>query len=173
MKFFFKKYLAHSRASSRSRAYSKGSSLAEVLVAGAIILIVLTGLYATHTFFVTQTQTNTQKIKVSFLLEEGVEAVKTMRDLGWTNISGLTANQPYYLTFTGGRWSTTTTATRIDNVYYRSFVVQNVNRASDDDITTTGGSSDAGTRKLTVTVSWPDRGATTTRSISTYIANII
>jgi hypothetical protein len=151
----------------------RGSALAEILVSGAIILVVMTSLYATHSFFVVQAHTNTQKLKANFLLEEGIEAVKTMRDFGWANISDLSEGSDYYLQFTGGRWATSTAESAVDGVYYRTFVVENVNRSSSGDIATSGGTLDAGTRKLTVTVSWQNRGATSTRELSTYIANII
>lgn len=152
----------------------KGSGLVEVIVSSAIILIVMLGLYTTHTYFISLTHSNTKKVKANLLLEEGVEAVKTMRDRSWVNISGLTPEQDYYLVFSGGVWATSTTSVAVDGVFYRKFRTSDVSREAGGDIDTNGGgTADSGTKKITVDVSWWNQNATSTASITTYVANIL
>jgi len=151
----------------------RGVSLVEVIVATAILFVALTGLITAYNMFVRAGLTTLKTIQATYLVEEGVEAVASMRDFGWTaNIASLTAGSNYYLSWNGSRWLATSTASKIDNTYTRYFTLANVNRNSSDAIVTSGGSADAGTRKLTVSVSWQNGATTTSRTVSTYITNL-
>ena len=97
---------------------------------------------------------------------------KIFRDTSWTNISAPVTGSSYYLTFNGTSWATSTTNTYIDGVFERKIVLSDVYRDANDDIVSSGGVLDTGTRKATVTVSWYEKTATTTKSISTYLTNI-
>ena len=77
---------------------NKGSLLIEVLVASAIISTsVVASLGVLGTMAKLQYR-NTARIQASFLAEEGIEAVKTLRNASWnTNIKNLTLGTRYYL----------------------------------------------------------------------------
>lgn len=167
--FFLSTYNKNIPAAKKNR----GSSLVEVMVASSVILIIMIGLYAVHTFFVSNTLQNTRKIKATFLLEEGIEAVKSLRDQNWSKITSFNPNTNYRITFESGAWATTTAYVLIDSLYDRTFTVTAVSRNSSGDIVTSGGTNDTGTKKLTMTVAWSVNGATTTKTLSTYIADVL
>lgn len=153
-------------------ARKKGASLVEVIVATAIILLILTSLYAAHIFYLRTVLSNLNKVKASFLLEEGIEAVKLIRDQSWTNISNIPENIDRHLYWSGTMWQATTTNIFVDGIFERKFTIAGVNRDGNDDIAQSG-SSDDGTKKVTVTVSWAAGAATTSKSMSTYITNFL
>lgn len=152
--------------------YKRGISLIEVVVGTAILLIAITGLLTSYNVFVRAGTSTLGKVQASYLLEEGVEAVSVLRDYGWTaNISNLTVGTAYYLVWSGGRWTSSASASLIDNVYSRYFILSSVNRDANDNIAVSG-TNDTGTRKLTVYVSWPTGATTTLRTVSTYVTNL-
>ncbi|OHA84333.1 MAG: hypothetical protein A2937_01175 [Candidatus Yonathbacteria bacterium RIFCSPLOWO2_01_FULL_47_33b] len=151
----------------------RGFGILEMVIASAILSVSLLGISSFYQDALRVSRTTTSFVQANYLLEEGVEAVKLMRDKSWSgSIAGLTPGASYRLAYTSGSWATTTTMTLIDGVFDRTFVLENVNRDGNDDITTSGGTLDAGTKKLTVSVAWGGQSGTTTKSITTYIANI-
>lgn len=151
---------------------SKGFGLIEIIIGSAILTV---SLVATSTYFQKTLQLNQDSgktVQSSFLLEEGIEAVKFFRDTNWTNISGLAAGTSYFLQFDGTKWATTSSNIFVDSVFERKFILNNVSRNANDDIVSSGGTNDPDTKKVTVLVSWLGRNGTTTKTISTYITNI-
>ncbi len=144
----------------------------EMIVGAAVLSTTLLGI---STFFqATLKVSNTTKsaIQGDYLLEEGIEAVKLLRDTNYTNnLKTLATATDHYLFWTGTAWATTTVNTFVDGQFERKFTVANVNRDSTDDITPVG-TYDPDAKLVTVLVSWSANGATTTRSISTYVTNI-
>jgi hypothetical protein len=112
-----------------------------------------------------------ERVQATYLAEEGIEALKHIRDDDYTILSALTRDTAYYLEYTNDHWSATTTGVAVDGVFERSFMVSDVDRDSNDDIADTG-TTDDNTLLLTVEVSWWNRDATTTKSIATYVTNI-
>lgn len=152
---------------------NKGLSLVEVVIATSIIVAAFLSLVAVYNIYLSRTKINIQNLKAVYLAEEGIEAVKYLRDQSWsTNIVTLNTSTNYYFAFENGYWKATTTNTFIDNTYERKFILQNVNRDVTDDIVSNGGTVDSGTRLLTVSVSWFYKGATTTKSIATYVTDV-
>lgn len=150
----------------------RGFGLIEVLVASVIISLTITALYAAAVQATRLITDNTRKTQAAFLLEETMEAVRLLRDESWAaNIAPLTAGTDYYLLFTGTDWQTTTTNTLVDGVFERKFVLENVNRDSNQDIAASG-TPDPGTKKVTASVTWTGRTGTVTQSVATYITDI-
>lgn len=160
-----------------SHARNAGVSVVEVLIASAIIMtsvIAIMGVYGGLTSIAIR---NTGKVQAGMLLDEGAEALRFMRDVSWTsNISPLVNGTTYtlywdYSTSTYG-WRATTTRDMIDDQFDRTFVLSAVNRdATTYNIVNSGGVLDTGTRKATISVSWYDGVATTTKSIMMYLYN--
>lgn len=151
---------------------NKGFGLIEIIIGSTILTI---SLIAISTYFQKSLQLNQDSdklVRASFLLEEGMEVVKFFRDTSWLNISGLTAGASYYLQFDGIKWATTSSNIFVDGIFERKLVIDNVARDSNDDIVSSGGTDDSGTKKVIVLVSWFGRTGTTTKSISMYITNI-
>ena len=152
----------------------KGLSLVEVLVASTLIIVFFMALVGIYNTYLKISKTNIYSIKAGYLAEEGIESIKSLRDISWNNnIAPLSTNSNLYLTFSGGRWVSTSTNTFIDGMFERKINITEVNRdPSNGDIVTSGGSLDSGTRLVTVTVSWPYKNATSTRVMATYITNL-
>jgi len=112
---------------------------------------------------------NTQ---ASFLLEEGVDAVKILRDTGWdSGIGNLAAGTDYYFSYNGTTWVSANSNVYMDGIFERKFVLNNVYRNTSDDIAASG-TLDSGTKKATVSVSWRGRTGTTTKSASFYLTDL-
>lgn len=150
----------------------KGFGLVEVIVSVSIITTSFLSFFLFYQRALNIGQQSTIFIQTNLLLEEGIEVVKLFRDDSWqNNIASLSTTTPYYLNFTGTAWTATTTEILIDPVFDRTIVLDDVFRDANDDIASTG-TYDPGTRKLTVLVEWLNRGATTSKSIQTYITDI-
>ncbi len=165
MKFFYYK------------KYIKGFSLVEVLIACAIMATSVLALMAASTNGIQLSNQTLKQTQANFLLEEGAEAVKSIRDESWENISNITLNTDYYLTFNSGTnsWSLGTTPVgAIDSLFTRKVVFSGVSRDINDDIVSSGGSyDDDKTVKVIVSISWPStQGSTSSRDLSFYISDI-
>ena len=160
-----------------------GFSLIEVLIACSIISLSMFALMSTAQKGLSLSSEALLKSQASFLLEEGAEAVKSVRDNNWTTISNLSLNTPYHAFFNTSTnlWvldtSTTSLASSvptypIDGTFNRTITIYSVSRDANDDITESGGTLDAGTKKVTVTVSWVSSNGSNSKSLSFYITNI-
>lgn len=151
----------------------RGFTLIEILLGASMLALFIVSIALYYRKALEVSQETTHHIQSGFLLEEGVEAVKSMRDDGWTAyIVPLNPGTTYYFYWTGTKWRATTTPTMVENTFWRSMVVSNVNRDGNDDIVTSGGVLDPGTRKVRVDVSWSKKTASSTESIETYITNL-
>jgi hypothetical protein len=145
--------------------YSRGLGLVEIVVGTAIISLSLVGLVTAFNVFMRTGLSNTNKIQATYIMEEGLEAIRYLRDGGYSsNISTLTSGVPYYLLFDGSDWSTTTTETLIDNKFERTVTIADVyRRDSDDDIVAStspdSNTLDTNTIQATIEVSWEGSGS--------------
>ncbi len=156
----------------------KGSSLVEILVAVFIFTIILGSLITASNLYLVGAGENLRSTKGAYLAEEGIEAIKTMRDTNWTNISSLTNNINYYLYFdtassTNNMWKATSTIYSTDPTFIRVFKINTVYRDSNGRIVTSGGTLDSNTKKVIISVSWQSKNTITTKTLSTYITNIL
>lgn len=151
----------------------RGISVIEVIIGTAILVGVFIVVGSIAQYALNLTNASNGRIRSSFLATEGVEAVKTMRDRGYSAaIAALTPDTTYYLVFSSGQWDATTTATVIDGKFTRTFVMQDVSRNALDRIVSSGGTNDPDTKKITITVAWAERGVSRQDSISTYLTNL-
>lgn len=152
---------------------NKGFSLVEVVVASAIISIITFAIVSAAQKGLALSQRALHQTQASYILEEGAEAVKTIRDANWTNISALTIGTTYYLSYnnTTNTWSLSTTASTIDSFFTRKVQLSEVNRDANDDIASTG-TVDTRTKKVDVIVSWLSSGITVSKTLSFYITDI-
>lgn len=154
--------------------YKRGISVIEILIASAIISLTIISISVAYGNFVHLSIQNTAKVQAALLLDEGTEAIKTMRGERWSNIASTTASTTYYFIWSTDRWRATTTPVVIDSKFYRTFVVSPVYRDSStfNILSNTSGVLDPGTKKIDITVAWNDKGSTTTRSTTMYIFNL-
>lgn len=150
-----------------------GFLLVEIIVASAIISIITFSIVSAAQKGLVLSERAMHQTQASYILEEGAEAVKTIRDASWNNISTLTVGTTYYLSFntTTNTWSLSTTANKIDNYFTRKVQLSSVNRDVNDDIAASG-TLDARTKKVDINVAWPGDGGTVSKSLTFYIADI-
>lgn len=160
--------------SHHSQKKYRGFGLVEIIIAVAIVSISLFALSNASNLAFTLIDESTRETRASFLLEEGVEAVRILRDSGWSaNIAPLTSGTGYYPIFATNWTLASTDPGPIDGIFTRTITLENVLRDGNDDIAPTG-TPDLDTKKVTVSVSWNGpRGNTKTRSIATYITNLL
>ena len=159
----------------RAYNFKKGISVVEVIVASVVMSLAVISISVIYGNLISLSARNTAKVQAAFLLDEGIDAIKTMRGESWSNIASTTEGVPYYFIWSTDRWKATTTPASIDGFFTRYFVVSSVNRDTTDFnilTSTSTGVSDAGTKKVDITVSWSDQGATSTRTTSMYIFNL-
>ena len=173
-KFFSKNRRALIRVYSRN----KGFTLVEVLIACFIISVTTLALMSAASKGIELSNRALRQAQASMITEEGVEAVKTIRDASWSTISGLDSDVDYYLSFDTGSntWTLSTTPsvnpmTPIDGKFTRTIVFSEVYRDSNDDIASSG-TLDAGTKRVTVATSWQSSGETVSKDIVFYISDI-
>lgn len=150
---------------------SVGFSLVEALVMVFVASTCIFVVWRVYTLYIKISLANPAFFQAAFLAEEGIEAMKFLRDGNWINISGLTLDTDYMLNFDGTKWSTSTAPFLIDSKFDRRIRLASVERDITGDIVSTG-TVDPGSRKLTVSVSWQRDGATTTKTIVTYLNDI-
>ena len=143
----------------------------EVLVAASIITASILAAMTVAQKSIYISRESFHATEATFLLEEGAEAVRIIRDNAWNNISGLTAGANYYPTFTGGAWTLSATANTI-GIFTRTVNVALVNRDNTTKDISSAGTNDPGTKLVTVTVSWLEGGTTITKTLKFYIMNI-
>ena len=150
---------------------NKGSSLIELMVGLSVIFVALISLVTAYNFFLSVAGKNTETIKAGFLLEEGIEAIRSIRDEGWDEFYNLPVDIEQQLTFNSIGWDIATSSSLIDGRFNRAFIIKEIYRDGYDDIAEAG-YLDNGSRKIEVFVSWFDKGATTTVSSDVILANI-
>lgn len=149
----------------------KGFFLIEVIVASAVITVVLVLLLGSIQNSVEASQRSLERTQASYLLEEGAEAIKSIRDTTWDDIAALTAGTPYYLLWSGTAWTLTTTPVSV-GPFTRTLTMSGVSRDATDDITLSGGTDDTGTKKFRITLTWAVPAGTQTETLQFYISDI-
>ena len=153
------------------RSYDQGLTLVEVMIASAIILSAVMAMLGVYTLYLRVALSNGNAVKAAYLAEEGLEAVRFLRDDSWSaRIVPLSNGTAYGIALSGGLWQATTTSW-VGN-FERTFTLSAVSRDTNSDIVSSGGTLDPNIRLVTASVSWTQAGATTTKSISTYLTNL-
>ncbi|MBI2611958.1 hypothetical protein HYW54_04425 [Candidatus Gottesmanbacteria bacterium] len=135
-----------------TKKYLLGQSLVELLLAmglAAILLpALLTGLISSREGKAQQNQ----RVEAVSLLNEAVEATRSVKEKGWGNIatSGLFHPEIDPL---DSSWLLVAAEESISN-FTRSISISDVYRDQSGNIVTTGGTLDPSTKKATITVSW-------------------
>ena len=155
---------------------SAGFSLVEALVGLAILLLVTTVLLSIFVLHLRITSGGPERLAAGYLMYEGVEALRTIRDQGWEdNIGPLDVDQEYYLTFdSDSGWSLTTDLPPlIDGRFRRTIEPERVYRDSDDNIVEPAdGIEDPGSRRFIIRVQWDDFFGSSDRTVTTYLTDL-
>jgi Tfp pilus assembly protein PilV len=148
-----------------------GFMAVEILVAISIVTVSILAAMTVTQKSIYVSRESLHITQASFLLEEGAEAVRILRDNAWTNISSLSVGTNYYPSFSGGAWILPTTLSTV-GIFTRKVTIASVNRDNTTKDITSVGTDDPGTKLITVTVSWAESGTTITKTLQFYILNI-
>ncbi|MBI1957591.1 MAG: hypothetical protein HYS44_04030 [Candidatus Niyogibacteria bacterium] len=148
-----------------------GFAILEIVISVGLIATALFALSGVARLAYRATTEASDRTRAGFLLEEGFEAIKTIRDTSWAAIENLTPDQSLYLVFSGGQWSATTSPQTTDSIFTRSVVVRAVLRDASQNIAASG-TNDPDTRKVEVSVAWNERGRMLVASSTTYVTNL-
>ena len=146
----------------------KGFGLVEVVVGVAIMTLTLYALFFASQSSLRLSREATRRVQASFLLEEGAEALRTLRDRDWNN---LPASGDFYLLFSSGQWATTSSPEIIDDFFKRTITASPVYRDGSDDISPSG-TLDSDTLLFTVAVEWPEGDPEHSASLRAYLTNM-
>ena len=144
----------------------------ELLVAITIIIVALVVLMQAYAFFTKANSQNKKNLEATALAQEMIEATRSVRDESWANFVALSLETAYHPVQSGSpaKWSLTAGQETISG-FTRQIVLSSVFRDANDDIVASGGTEDAGTRKLTAIVSWSDQGRNYSVSLVNYLTN--
>ena len=149
---------------------NQGFGMMEIIIVIGIIGLALAGIAGFSNFIL---KTNT-KIKheatAVYLAQEALEAARAVKEENWPALTVLTPGSPYHPAQSAGKW-VISAGSESNNGYTRQIVLSNVSRDTNDDIVTSGGVDDPGTKKMTATVSWTDQGQNYQTVLSAYFTN--
>lgn len=128
---------------------NSGAVLIELIVSLAVFMIIVAGVFSTLLGSLRDTVDNKSQTEGHFLAQEGIEAVKSIRDNDWLDL----ADGTHGLTDGSGYWDFQGVSETIGD-YTRSITIEGVNRDVSGDIVTSGGSLDPRTKKITTTIDW-------------------
>src|SRR3989344_3633729 len=124
---------------------SRGFMLIEVVVFSAIVALSVVAFTAVAQKSIYLSRQALRGAQAAFLLEEGAEVARLVRDEDWENIAGLDAETDYYPLFADNAW-TLSVSPSVVGIFTRKVNTESVNRdPSNDDIAETG-TPDPGTR---------------------------
>ena len=141
--------------------------MVEVLVGISIVAVTLIAIGFGVNAYVEARRELITETKSTYLVEEGYEIIRAIRDNDWNTIEALTTGTTYYLAVATTTIAISNSPEIIDSNYRRSFVPRAVYRNGSDDIvpsTTPGATVDAGSRQIDVSVAGPN-GTTTLSAI--------
>ena len=161
------------KINTEKRNLSRGIGLIEVVIGASLISLSLIGIVLLAQMYTRVSRENTSKIQASFLIEGGMEGMRSIRDRSWGEITGLSSSTPYYLLLENNMFVATTTAQpNIDDFFERIITADDVYRDINGDIVESGGTYDPDTKKITTTVSWEGISGLRSENSATYIANL-
>jgi type II secretory pathway pseudopilin PulG len=151
---------------------SAGVGLIEIIIATSIIAIALSALAGLGNFSL-KIQNRLQKnTMANYLASEAIEAARAVKDESWLSLSSLATDTALHPAQSGNpvKWVFSANSESIGN-FSRQVIISNVNRDANDDITQSGGTLDANTKKITATIDWTEQGQSQQISLSTYLTN--
>jgi len=149
----------------------KGFGIIEAIVCIAIIMITFWSFTGIAKYCLKIQEQNRVKIEAVNLASEAIEAVRSVRNENWDNISSLLLETKYYPIISENKWTLILSNPGVINgTYNRSITLERVYRDTSDNISESG-IEDNQTMKIIALVEWNDRGQTKQINLSTYLTN--
>ncbi len=161
----------------------KGFSVIELMVAITILVVVVIVFYQVAAFSLRALKGSINETKAGYLAQEGVEAVRNIRDQvewddggdGKIGIGEFSVVNIYYPIISANNWELTTTDPGILDIFFtREITFANLSRdPATDDIEDVYNpvNDDENSKKVTVKVSWQEGGENKDVTLVTYITN--
>ncbi len=145
-----------------------GFGLIEIIVVTAVVTVALFGFLQTSILSVQLLRREKENLEAVMLAQEGIEAIRSVRDESWTNnIAPLSNGASYYPVVQNSKWILATSSQGFINGKYTRYVVfEEVLRNAQDRIAPSG-TPDPDTKKVTARVGWDGK----TTELVTYITN--
>ena len=147
----------------------------EILIVVAILAFSITSLLGLISLSLTSSLSTEHTTQADELAKETMEQVRNFRDgTNWdTNGLGtLSIGSDYYPKETGSpaAWQMIS-GTDTSGEFSKKVVFSNANRDANDNIVSSGGTVDTYTKKITVTISWEQKGKDYQRQLITYLTD--
>lgn len=151
----------------------QGFAMIEIVIATALISVLTLALVSVTQKSLELADRSLRQTQASFLLEEGVEAVKTIRDESWLSIEDLTVGTEYYLYYDtiSDTWSLSETPNTIDD-FTRKVFFSTAYRDGSDDLIVGSGTEDPSARLVNVFVEWASIGGDVSKELSFYLIDL-
>lgn len=129
---------------------NKGQSIVEIMLVFGLLVTILPALVVGFMMSRSGKAQHNQRLQAVALLKETEEAVRSVRESGW---SAFAANGTFHPIIVGSSWLLASGTDVIDG-FTRSVDIEEVERSSAGDIVASGGTVDPSTKKVTATISW-------------------
>lgn len=144
-----------------TKFFTHGQSLVELVLAVGLSMLVVPAIFV-GVFSAREGRVQLrERTQATALLSEATEAIKSIRDQGWSAVS---TDGTYHPVVSSGRW-TLAAGSEVTNGFTRSIVISSVYRDSSGAVVTSGGTLDPSTKRVTATVSWTQPYASSVSSV--------
>lgn len=123
--------------------YKKGYSVIEVLLAGSILALAITGIVSAILIAQRNSQASIAQSQALDMAKEGIEALRSIRDRGYSNLTNTVSGA---LKFENGQWSIITSPTASDDQLSNPTRTRRIKIEDNPSI--------ANSKKVTVTISY-------------------
>jgi len=147
-----------------------GFGIVELLIVIGIIGLALAGMVGFGNYALKVNSQIKHRVAAVYLAEEAIEAASIVKDEDWSLLTALNSGSPYHPAINSGKWVLAAGAENINN-YSRQIILEDVYRDAADNIVSSGGSNDPGSRKITATVSWTNQGQNYQMELVSYLTD--
>lgn len=156
--------------------FNRGFGIVEVVIGASIIALITLGTAGAIHIYVKTGLAQTERVQAAYLLEEGLEAARFIRDTDFDDFASLALDTPYYIATSSSGWEATSTVVALGE-FTRTLTLANIwRRDSDKDIVpaTSGDPKtiDPDARRVTVEVLWSTQNGTASTSATTYLVDM-
>lgn len=140
-----------------------GLSVIEIIIAVSLFIIMAAATMSVILGSFSTSRLGLENNRANFLVREGAEAVESIRNRDWGQLS----NGTHGLSLSGSLW-TFSGSSDVDNSgkYTRTITIEDALRDGSGNLVESGGTTDSNTKKITISVNWdftPTRNNTVTK----------